>query len=137
MLLTSNDPWRFTNACSDSASSKWKTTWMVGNDSMRIGLFWRPQAAKIANLDNKTVIEHVAFLTDERHFNVCLSRLEQLGIALIWKGYRPGSELFYLAFPEAKHDENAWAARSAIPFQFLFGKLPTFRRESVSRTDRR
>jgi len=45
---------------------------------------------------------------------------------LIWKGYRPGSELFYLAFPEAKHHENAWAARSPIPFQFLFGKLPTF-----------
>jgi predicted alpha/beta superfamily hydrolase len=45
---------------------------------------------------------------------------------LIWKGYRPGSELLYLAFPEAKHDENAWAARSAIPFQFLFGKLPAF-----------
>jgi predicted alpha/beta superfamily hydrolase len=32
----------------------------------------------------------------------------------------------YLAFPEAKHDENAWAARSPIPFQFLFGKLPAF-----------
>ena len=45
---------------------------------------------------------------------------------LIWKGYRPGSELFYIAFPEAKHDENAWASRSPIPFQFLFGKLPTF-----------
>ena len=45
---------------------------------------------------------------------------------LMWKGYRPGSELFYLAFPEAKHDENAWAARSPIPFQFLFGKLPRF-----------
>ena len=27
---------------------------------------------------------------------------------------------------EAKHDENAWAGRSPIPFQFLFGKLPTF-----------
>src|SRR3989440_5778673 len=45
---------------------------------------------------------------------------------LIWKRYRPGSELFYLAFPEAKHDENAWATRSPIPFQFLFGKLPAF-----------
>ncbi len=45
---------------------------------------------------------------------------------LIWKGYRPGTELFYLAFPEAKHDENAWATRSPIPFQFLFGKLPAF-----------
>jgi hypothetical protein len=45
---------------------------------------------------------------------------------LIWKGYRPCSELFYLAFPEAKHDETAWAARSPIPFQFLFGKVPLF-----------
>jgi predicted alpha/beta superfamily hydrolase len=45
---------------------------------------------------------------------------------LIWKGYRPGTELFYLAFPEAKHDENAWATRSPIPFLFLFGKLPAF-----------
>lgn len=34
---------------------------------------------------------------------------------LIWKGCEVGSELFYLAFPEAKHDENAWAARSPIP----------------------
>jgi predicted alpha/beta superfamily hydrolase len=47
---------------------------------------------------------------------------------LIWKGYRPGSDLFYLAFPEATHDENAWAARSSIPFQFLFGRLPAFER---------
>jgi predicted alpha/beta superfamily hydrolase len=45
---------------------------------------------------------------------------------LIWKGYRPGSELFYLAFPEASHDENAWAARSPIPLQFLFERLPAF-----------
>jgi len=45
---------------------------------------------------------------------------------LIWKGYSPGSDLFYLAFPEARHDENAWASRSAIPFQFLFGKMPAF-----------
>jgi predicted alpha/beta superfamily hydrolase len=52
---------------------------------------------------------------------------------LIWKGYRPGSELFYLAFPEAQHDESAWAARSPIPFQFLFGKLPVFSRRSHPR----
>ena len=44
---------------------------------------------------------------------------------LIWKGYRPGT-LFYLAFPKAKHDENAWAARSPIPFQYLLGKQPQF-----------
>lgn len=55
---------------------------------------------------------------------------------LIWKGYRPGSELLYLAFPEAKHDEIAWAARSPIPLQFLFGKLPTFRRGNFIRMRR-
>lgn len=49
---------------------------------------------------------------------------------LIWKGYQSGSELFYLAFPEAKHDENAWAARSPIPFQFLFGKMPIFEKSN-------
>jgi len=45
---------------------------------------------------------------------------------LIWKGYRPGSELFYLAFPKARHDENAWAERSPVPLQFLFGRPPAF-----------
>jgi predicted alpha/beta superfamily hydrolase len=54
---------------------------------------------------------------------------------LIWKGYRPGSELFYLAFPEAKHDENAWAARSPIPFQFLFGKMPPFSKTRRSKAE--
>lgn len=54
---------------------------------------------------------------------------------LIWKGYRPGSELFYLAFPEAKHDENAWAARSPIPFQFLFGKVPLFSKARRSKAE--
>ena len=45
---------------------------------------------------------------------------------LIWNGYRSGSDFFYLAFPEAKHDERAYASRSAIPFQFLFEKMPMF-----------
>jgi len=49
---------------------------------------------------------------------------------LLWKGYSPGSELFYLAFPEAKHNEMAWAERSPIPFQFLFGSLPVFKQRA-------
>jgi len=55
---------------------------------------------------------------------------------LIWKGYRPGSELYYLASPEAKHDENAWAACSPIPFQFLFGNLPRFLKSKRSKVGR-
>ena len=46
---------------------------------------------------------------------------------LTWKGYRSGSELFYLAFPEAKDDERAWASQDSTPFQFLFERLPMFR----------
>ena len=49
---------------------------------------------------------------------------------LLWKGYSPGSELFYLAFPEAKHNEMAWAERSPIPFQFLFGNMPVFKQHT-------
>ena len=49
---------------------------------------------------------------------------------LLWKGYSPGSELLYLAFPEAKHNEMAWAERSPIPFQFLFGNLPVFKQRA-------
>jgi predicted alpha/beta superfamily hydrolase len=45
---------------------------------------------------------------------------------LIWNGYASGSELLYLAFPNAMHNENAWAERSHIPFQFLFGNVPEF-----------
>ncbi len=45
---------------------------------------------------------------------------------LLWKGYQAGSEISYLAFPNARHNENAWAERSPIPFQFLFGKQPEF-----------
>jgi len=48
----------------------------------------------------------------------------------LWKGYSPGSELFYLAFPEAKHNEMAWAERSPIPFQFLFGNMPVFKQHT-------
>jgi predicted alpha/beta superfamily hydrolase len=56
---------------------------------------------------------------------------------LIWKGYRTGLDLLYLAFPEAKHDENAWAARSPIPFQFLFGKMPLFSKARRSKASTR
>ncbi len=41
--------------------------------------------------------------------------------ALCGAGYRPGDDLFYLAFPRAQHDEQAWSMRAHIPFQFFFG----------------
>jgi hypothetical protein len=59
-----------------------------------------------------------------REWEDCAAHRAELGEG--WKGYRPGSELFCLAFPKAKHDENAWAERSPVLFQFLFGNLPAF-----------
>jgi predicted alpha/beta superfamily hydrolase len=38
------------------------------------------------------------------------------------RGYEPGRDLFYLAFPRARHDEESWAMRAHIPFQFFFGQ---------------
>ena len=40
------------------------------------------------------------------------------------RGWRPGEDLFHLAYPEARHDERAWAGRLHVPFQYFFG--PSF-----------
>jgi predicted alpha/beta superfamily hydrolase len=45
---------------------------------------------------------------------------------LLEAGYQIGRDFLYFAFPGAIHNETAWAARSHIPFQFFFGKLPKF-----------
>lgn len=37
------------------------------------------------------------------------------------RGWREGRDLHYLAFPEARHDEEHWAMRAHIPFQRFFG----------------
>jgi predicted alpha/beta superfamily hydrolase len=41
---------------------------------------------------------------------------------LMQRGYSFGRDLLYFAFPEALHDEQSWATRSHLPFQFLFGR---------------
>jgi predicted alpha/beta superfamily hydrolase len=41
--------------------------------------------------------------------------------ALAQRGFRPGRELFYLAYPKATHDEKSWALRAHVPFQWFFG----------------
>jgi enterochelin esterase-like enzyme len=40
---------------------------------------------------------------------------------LVHRGYREGIDLLYLAYPEAAHNEGAWASRAHVPFQFFFG----------------
>jgi glyoxylase I family protein len=60
--------------------NKWKGVWMVGNESMRIGLFEHPAATAIAKPDDSLVIAHVAFLTDQSGFDACVREIDQLGI---------------------------------------------------------
>jgi predicted alpha/beta superfamily hydrolase len=40
--------------------------------------------------------------------------------ALRARGWSAGRDLCYLAFPEGRHEEEAWAARAHLPFQFFF-----------------
>lgn len=43
---------------------------------------------------------------------------------LVRAGFREGTDLFYLAFPEALHNEKSWAMRVHLPFQYFFGRRP-------------
>ena len=45
---------------------------------------------------------------------------------LLERRYEFGKDLLYFAFPEALHSETYWATRCHIPFQFFFGKTPSF-----------
>ena len=43
---------------------------------------------------------------------------------LIERGWKPGVNLLYLAFPLGEHNEANWAMRFHIPMQFFFAKYP-------------
>jgi catechol 2,3-dioxygenase-like lactoylglutathione lyase family enzyme len=60
---------------------KWTTTWMVGTDLMRLGLFQRPTSDPVCNINNAIAITHVAFRTDAAGFEAAQDELRQLGIA--------------------------------------------------------
>ena len=40
---------------------QWKTTWLIQLGEMKIGLFERPQATTIDDLDSKIAVQHLAF----------------------------------------------------------------------------
>ena len=60
---------------------KWTTTWMVGRPPVRLGLFLRPDAAPVENLDQRLAITHFALATDAAGFEQAQARLRELGIA--------------------------------------------------------
>lgn len=43
--------------------------------------------------------------------------------ALVAAGFRYGENLLHFAFPYARHNEDAWAARYHLPIQFFLGRL--------------
>jgi catechol 2,3-dioxygenase-like lactoylglutathione lyase family enzyme len=59
---------------------KWKTTWMIKRGKMRIGLFQRPEATPVEDLNNKIAITHLAFLTDAEGFEKAQKDLKKLGV---------------------------------------------------------
>ena len=59
---------------------KWNTTWMIGKKAMRLGLFARPSAMSIDELDSKIAIQHVAFLCDRKEFATAQERLKSANI---------------------------------------------------------
>ena len=57
------------------------TRWMIGADSIRIGLFQRPSSVPICSIDNAIAITHVAFRTDATGFAAAQAELQKLGVA--------------------------------------------------------
>jgi catechol 2,3-dioxygenase-like lactoylglutathione lyase family enzyme len=61
---------------------RWTTTVMVGRGNMKIGLFQRPKAGMVDDIDNKLAFTHAAFLVDGDKFDNTLAQVKSMGIAV-------------------------------------------------------
>src|SRR5262245_18296459 len=61
---------------------KWNTTWMVGRGNMKVGLFLRPDAASVEDINKVRIIQHVAFLIDGDKFDLVAKELTDKGVAV-------------------------------------------------------
>jgi catechol 2,3-dioxygenase-like lactoylglutathione lyase family enzyme len=61
---------------------QWKTTWLIQLGTMKIGLFERPNAATIDDLDNKIAFQHLAFHVSPEEFIAAQIQLGDLGIQI-------------------------------------------------------
>jgi len=60
---------------------KWTHTWMIGNDVIKIGVFERPDASVISDIDKNVIaIQHFAFLTDKVGFENAVIEIDKMGI---------------------------------------------------------
>ena len=61
---------------------KWTTTWMVGKDNIKVGLFLRPKASPPENLESTLAIQHVAFLVDGDKFESIVAELKSKNVPI-------------------------------------------------------
>jgi catechol 2,3-dioxygenase-like lactoylglutathione lyase family enzyme len=47
---------------------KWEKAWMVGRGNIKVGLFLRPTAIPVDDINSEIIIQHVAFLVDGDKF---------------------------------------------------------------------
>jgi catechol 2,3-dioxygenase-like lactoylglutathione lyase family enzyme len=63
-----------------SVLHRWETTWMIQKGDLKIGLFQRPAALPVCDLDQRVAISHFAFRTDSAGFERAQAELKQLGV---------------------------------------------------------
>jgi catechol 2,3-dioxygenase-like lactoylglutathione lyase family enzyme len=61
---------------------KWHTTWMVGRGNIKVGLFLRPDAKPLDDIDSQLIIQHVAFLVDGDKFAAAQEDLVRKGVQI-------------------------------------------------------
>lgn len=59
---------------------KWNTTWMVGRGGMKVGLFLRPDATAVPDLQKALVIQHIALAIDGDKFDEMCTTLTGMGV---------------------------------------------------------
>src|SRR5689334_268235 len=58
---------------------QWQTTWLIQLGTMKIGLFERPQAGQIADINNTIAFQHVAFHVSAEEFIQAEIQLSDVG----------------------------------------------------------
>lgn len=61
---------------------RWKTTTLVGLGSVKLGLFWRPDAKPIDDLEGLICMQHLAFLVDGNRFMQTRQKLIEKQVAI-------------------------------------------------------
>jgi catechol 2,3-dioxygenase-like lactoylglutathione lyase family enzyme len=62
---------------------RWKTTTLVGLGSVKLGLFWRPDAKPVDDLDGLICMQHLAFLVDAYSFMQTRQKLIDKHVAIV------------------------------------------------------